>query len=329
MKQLRTICGLLLLALAAPAAAQPEPGQFDIASQPDASQPDEIDGTSQATDVAFKDDRHHRMTVPVRLSGTGPYRFLIDTGADRSVISFDLARRLRLSPGAPTNLHSVTGMSAVGTANVPVLDLSVKRLNNVEAALLHATNIGADGILGLDALRSQRILFDFKAHTLTVVPARKSVLDEVGTIVVTARRRNGRLIITHARVEDMRVAVVVDTGSEVSIGNEALRRKLSRARVLRRSGPVELLSVTGEKLQGEYMFVKRLEFGGVIMENLAVVFADSHAFRKLELDERPAILLGMNALRSFDKVSIDFANKKLRIVLPEKSSLDPVMMAAR
>lgn len=324
MKQVRTTLGLLLLAFTAPAMAQPEPGQFEVAEQAD-----QVDDESQATDVAFKDDRHLRMTVPVRLSGTGPYRFLIDTGADRTAISFALARKLRLVAGAQTNLHSVTGVSEVGTARVPMLDLRAKQMNDIEAALLEASNMGADGILGLDALRSQRILFDFKAHTLTVVPSAERVLEEEGTIVVTARRRNGRLILTHARAENMRVAVVVDTGSEVTIGNQALRRKLAKARGLRRSGPIELLSVTGEKLQGEYMFVKRLEFGGVVLVNLAVVFADSHAFRQLDLENKPALLLGMNALRSFEKISIDFARKKLRIVLPEKSSLDQAMMASR
>jgi len=34
------------------------------------------------------------------------------------------------------------------------------------------------------------------------------------------------------------------------------------------------------------------------------------------------LLLGMNAIRAFKKVSIDFANRKFRVVLPEHSSLD-------
>jgi hypothetical protein len=37
----------------------------------------------------------------------------------------------------------------------------------------------------------------------------------------------------------------------------------------------------------------------------------------------------MNALRAFKKVSIDFANKKLRVILPETGSLPQVLMAAR
>jgi hypothetical protein len=46
------------------------------------------------------------------------------------------------------------------------------------------------------------------------------------------------------------------------------------------------------------------------------------------LEERPALLLGMNALRGFDKVSIDFARKKMRVVLPEEGSLDRTAFAS-
>ena len=85
---------------------------------------------------------------------------------------------------------------------------------------------------------------------------------------------------------------------------------------------VELQSVTGAKLSGEYTFVRELKLGGVTLSGLAVVFADAHTFKQLKLNDRPALLLGMNAMRAFKKVSIDFANRKFRVMLPEHSALD-------
>jgi hypothetical protein len=82
-------------------------------------------------------------------------------------------------------------------------------------------------------------------------------------------------------------------------------------------------------LNGEYTFVKKLTIGEVGLSNLAVVFADAHTFKQLGLDKRPALLLGMNALRAFKKVSIDFANRKLRVMLPETGSIDNLRLAAR
>ena len=121
--------------------------------------------------------------------------------------------------------------------------------------------------------------------------------------------------------------MVVDTGAQVSIGNEALRKRLSKSGV-KRMGMVELESVTGEKLSGQYTIVRKLEVGGVTLKDLPVVFADSHAFDRLGLGGKPALLLGMNALRGFETVSIDFAKRKLRVVLPEEGALDRNAFAA-
>ena len=115
----------------------------------------------------------------------------------------------------------------------------------------------------------------------------------------------------------------------VDHGNDALRRKLSKGGKIKRTGEVELQSVTGEKLAGEYTIVRELTVGGVTLKDMPVVFADSHAFKRLGLDGQPALLLGMNALRSFDRVSIDFARKKLKVVLPEESMFTTTAVAMR
>lgn len=314
---IRLLSAVAIVALGAisPLSAQPvKTQQYDAVSQPD-----QIDNTTQATDLRFRKDGYDRMTVPVRVAGRGPYRFLVDTGADRTAISWDVARALRLTDTDTAVLHSVSGVSDVTTANVPVIDVASKQVRNVDAPLLEASNMGADGILGLDSLHSQRILFDFKKQTLTIVPSSPRMPDIGGTIVVTGRIRNGRLILANARANNVGLTLVVDTGAQISVGNEALRKKLFRK--ARKAGDVELQSVTGDKINGKYMIVRELEVGGVTLKDLPIVFADSHAFGRLGLQDRPALLLGMNALRGFEKVSIDFARKKLRVVLPEESSL--------
>jgi len=282
-----------------------------------------IDRHSQTEDIAFHDDGFDRMTVPVRLSGTGPYRFLVDTGADRTAISRELAAKLQLQSGNNASLHSVAGVSTVATANVPNLQLTRKNVKVVDAPLLERANIGADGILGVDSLRSQRVLFDFEAQTMSIVPSQsREQIDEAGSIVVRATRRNGRLVVTRATANGRRLTVVLDTGSQISIGNSALRRELLRTNQLKGSHQVELESVTGQTITGDYMVVRELQMGGVQLKDLAIVFADAHTFKRLGIDKKPALLLGMNAMRAFKKVSIDFANRKLRIVLPEVSALD-------
>jgi predicted aspartyl protease len=195
--------------------------------------------------------------------------------------------------------------------------------------LLDGVNIGADGILGVDSLRSQRIVFDFKANTMSIVPSSEAepVTDD-NAIVVTARQRNGRLVVTEAEANGRPATVILDTGAQVSIGNSALRKKLFGDAPVDPIHKIDMISVTGEKLEGEWALVRQLDIGGVKLNDLVVIFADAHAFGTLKLDRRPAILLGMNAMRAFKRVSIDFANRKLRVVLPESGQLDIRMAAA-
>jgi predicted aspartyl protease len=321
---MRRLCLTALAFAAAPLHAQPRTDVLDTVSQRQT-----VDDTTQADHIRFRKDDNDRMTVPVHLSGIGPFRFLVDTGASRTAISSELAARLGLRTGEAARLHSVTGISIVQTATLHNLQLSQGAHRIVDAPVLDARHMGADGILGTDSLRSKRVVFDFDKRLMTIVPADQKVPREEGTIVVTGRLRDGRLIVTDATADDNKITVVLDTGSEVSVGNEALRRRLSTSGLIKSSGAVELESVTGEILNGEYVFVKELRMGEVELRNLAVVFADAHTFKQLGLEKRPALLLGMNALRAFKKVSIDFASKKLRVILPAKGSLEPVRMAAR
>jgi predicted aspartyl protease len=311
----------VLLATSVAASAQTAPARLDrldaVAGVP------EVDKTTQTEDVRFKNDEGERMTVPVRLSGAGPYRFLVDTGADRTAVSRELVAELKLPSSGGAALHSVTGISQVSVARVSNVEFIRQPEKAVDAAVLDRVNMGADGILGTDVLRSQRVQFDFEHRTMSIVPSgTPEIRNEPGAIIVAARRKSGRLIVTDSVVNGQSVTVVLDTGAELSIGNDALRQKLIGKGLINPLQKIELLSVTGEKIEGDYMFVRELTIGGVSLANLAVVFTDAHTFKQLGLDRKPALLLGMNAIRAFKKVSIDFANKKFRVVVPEQSALD-------
>jgi len=312
------LIGLGALAIASAAAAEVPVTHLDSVSGIP-----QVDRTTQTEDIRFRNELYDRMTVPVTVQGTGPYRFMVDTGADRTAISRDIANRLKLAAGASASLHSVAGVSTVSTATVSDLQLTRKPVKVFDAPVLESRNMGADGILGVDSLRSQRIVFDFAGQTMSIVPAAtRDFTDDGDAIVISAARRNGRLVVTEANISGRVLTVVLDTGAQISIGNEALRRQLLGRKTPRDAQTVELQSVTGDKISGEYTIVRELNLGGVTLNNLAIVFADAHTFKQLSLNDRPSLLLGMNAMRAFKKVSIDFANRKFRVLLPEHSALD-------
>lgn len=148
---------------------------------------------------------------------------------------------------------------------------------------------------------------------MSIVPSEKRP-ERYGpdVIVVTGRRLHGRLILTDARIEGEKVTVVIDTGAEMSIGNEALRRRLERKRKLRNVTPVTLLSVTGDSFQVDYTTIRRVALGELVIQHLPIGFKDVHPFKRMGMLDRPAILLGMDALRLFEQVSVDFERRQVR-----------------
>jgi predicted aspartyl protease len=200
------------------------------------------------------------------------------------------------------------------------LQMSNALATNVLAPSLQARHIGGDGLLGIDSLRNQEIVIDFRTQTMTISPSTPDARtpDEPGTIVVTARSRFGQLILVDADINGRKINVVLDTGAENSVGNSVLR-KLVAGRRSRKITPIELVGVTGDKTIADYTQIDKLRIGGVSITNAPTAFADAHPFKQFGLTRKPAMLLGMDILRKFDRISIDFAKRKIRFLLPKQA----------
>ncbi len=267
--------------------------------------------------IAIDEDRAQRMTVPVSIEGRGPFSFVIDTGAERTVLSRKIATRLALDAEEPAELISIAGSSMVDMVYVPQLTLGKKSYDSLIAPVLLARHIGADGILGLDGLQDQRILFDFINNQISIEDtAAPRAMAANREIVVTARRKSGQLIFTEATIAGLKVNVIVDTGAQVSIANMVLKKRLiKRAKELGEEN--SLIAVTGQTLGVEFGKARDFRIGRAQFANLPVAFADAPPFERLGMDKKPALLLGMDVLRKFDQVAIDFKKRKIHFLLPK------------
>jgi predicted aspartyl protease len=220
-------------------------------------------------------------------------------------------------------------VSRIPTVIVPGLRVGQRTMEDIQAPALERANLGAAGILGVDTLQTERVVFDFERREMTIMPSRRADRHwPEGTIVVTARSRFGRLMLIDASVDGQRVWVIVDTGAQITVGNMALRNALAARHRLGPMAPVSMISVTGGRFTGEYSYARLISIGGADIHNLPIAFADVHPFRQLQLIDRPAILLGMDALRLFDRVSVDFANRRVRLLPPEDSNALPYVRMA-
>ena len=261
-----------------------------------------------------KADSEDRLTVPVRIESQGPFQFLIDTGSQRTVISTALASQLNLESGPVIRIISVGGTDMVSTAYVEQIELGSRTISRILVPLLLKHNMGSDGIIGTDSLQDQRVLLDFTSNQIEIGDARTLGGSNGYEIVVRARRRSGQLVMTDARIDGIRTAVVVDTGAGTSIGNRALQRALQKRRGA--GAIITLQSVTGHDIQAEIGFARKLEIRDIAVTNLLIAFTDTPAFRELGLDAKPALFLGMRELRLFKRVAIDFSKRRIMFDLP-------------
>lgn len=265
------------------------------------------------------EDDGRRMRVSARVDGRGPFPFLVDTGADHSVLSQELAKALGLPAAGFARVNGIAGMQVRPRAQVRRLEVGGRHVDGAAMALLPREHIGALGIVGLDCLAGQNVGIDFVLRKMSVSRSR-GFAEDPDAIVVRGKARFGRLMLVDSTIRRMPVYVVLDSGAQNSMGNEALRSLLSTRRsghgVPTRDNAVKLESVTGQIAWGDVDEMPELTLGPVTLRHVPIIYADLHTFRMYKLTDEPAILLGMDTLRSFTKVGIDFARRDITFQLP-------------
>lgn len=296
------IAALALAASSVAAAAEP----------PTADAPD---SAAQTEIVQLTNDRHQRMTVPVMIEGEGPFDFMVDTGSEATVVTDRVRDRLDLARAGNAVVVGMASRVPVDLIRLDGLEFAARVFDGLEAPVLEARHVGADGILGLNALQDLRVLIDFRQRTIAVDDAANLGGNRGYEIVIRARRKLGRLIITDAMIDNVRTSVIIDTGAQTSIGNLALRNRL-RAR---KGEDILSTDVNGFEITGSMDLARSLRMGDMYMSNVPILFADGPAFRQLDLVSRPALILGMYDLRGFDRLAIDFASRTILLDMPRAS----------
>jgi predicted aspartyl protease len=313
--------GLLTLA-AAPALARAVAARFDpapptLGSTATAADPAAADGSGAVRTAGLTGNR---LTAIVQINGSGPYHFLVDTGAERTLIAADIATQLGLPRGAEVLVEGIIRGQPAALVQLGRLELGGLTCPDLLVPQLPRAMLRVDGYLGLDVLDRHRVIFDFKHQTLTVTRPQgffSALFSRRDEAIVRTLGRSGRLRATDCRVNGEPAAAFIDTGAEVSVCNPALYAQLQRRTANRQpaSGPVGLYGVTGGSMTGLQINVDRIDMGELELTYTNLVVADLEVFEVWGLRGQPALLLGMDALRRFARVSIDYGRKELRFEL--------------
>jgi hypothetical protein len=260
-----------------------------------------------------------RIVVPVILNGEGPFFFMLDTGATRTVMAHQTLERLGLmaDPERQVLLRGLSGVKPIPTVLVRSMQAGSMQFNEVRMPVLDAPILeGVDGVIGNDTLGQHRVTADFAADQILIVdtqgaPAAKTHL------VVPFTPLSRAPIMVDAIVAGVRTRAIIDTGGADTLGNVALLRALRRQ--VRGNGnykaiaPIGITDVTDTTQQALLMSVKRLTVGPVEFANLQVSFGNYSIFDRWGVNDRPTLLIGMDTLGLLSGLVIDFQRKELHI----------------
>ncbi len=262
-------------------------------------------------------DQIGRIWAPVMINGHGPFRLVLDTGASHSAVTSLVALALGIptDQSPPVILRGVTGFATVPTIRVDTLTVGDIAVDSPLLPIVPDALGGAQGILGAEGLAGKRIFIDFRHDKITITYSRneRSPRDFVDVPFHAIRNT---LVVVSAKVGEVPVNAIIDTGGQTTIANMALRSALNRELSMGRGKPDEIVGATKDIQSGTMNSMPPIKFGTIEIRDSGVTFADTYIFKQWKLLNEPAILIGMDALGLLDTLVIDYKRHELQMRMP-------------
>lgn len=286
--------------------------------------------------ISTETDREQHLEIDVLIDAQGPFRFVVDTGADRSVLAEDVAGALGLTTGRHVFVQGIIRTIPAVTVPVRTIAFGDVERRNLDLPILPRALLGADGYLGLDVIGPHSVTFDFDRHALIVEDSHgigpivnpQAIIDYKGNAqesTIRAVGSYGHLKSFQCDVDGVAAAAFLDSGAQVTLGNTRLAAALKETNAhLIELGTVPITGVTGGQVIGTVVGIDKIKFADVSFKAKAMVIADLGIFETWSLADQPAFLIGMNYMSRFAQVTIDYALKQFRFHL---AGLDPTLRA--
>jgi predicted aspartyl protease len=257
-------------------------------------------------------DRIGRIWAPVWINDEGPFRLVLDTGANHSGVTAQVAERLGipLDQSPPVLLRGVTGIATVPTIRVDSFTVGDLTLRPAILPIVTDAMGGAEGVLATDEFRDKRIVIDFKHDQIDI---RRSHNERAhsGFVTISLEHSEAGLLMFHALVGNVRIQAIIDTGGQRTIGNLAMRDALIRHHA--QGSPVRIFDVTAESQAGETYPSPPIHLGSIEILGARITYGEVHIFERWDLTKEPALLIGMDVLGLLDTFIIDYRRHELQL----------------
>ena len=266
-----------------------------------------LDPDAPSVAGATSRDAAGRAVALISINDQGPFRFIIDTGANRSVLSKALATRLGLAPSGEDVVHSIEGAEPAMLVNVESLSFGALRLSRGDTPVLDGPMLAEEhGLLGVDGMAGRLLHVDFTKHCVEIYES-AAQLPMQGWLSVPARMRFGTMLTVQGKIMGVNVNVLIDTGSDISLANERFRDALRgvAARTIEHHGGHAFTFGRPIVLE-QSVWTPNLRLGNTYVESVNAYIGDFHIFDVWGLQDEPTLLIGMDVLARSREMAIDY-----------------------
>jgi len=249
-------------------------------------------------------------TIDVTIGASEPLTFVIDTGASHTAIAQPVAEQLGFV-SQWVDLDDVQALTTRFEAERFMLNafrvshLPPTNLNSVVVPVAPETPTVIAGLLGADALPSQRYSLDFSRFELMI----EAPAPEHGDGIYD---RSRRLIFAKARLGSgtRRIDVLIDTGSARTLINSALDSNVHN----RASGVSFSVGGVSSNLpvRTQETLLRRLQIGGLCVRRVSALENDLEIFETLGWEHSPAMVVGLDILQ-YAKIIVDRESGEVEI----------------
>jgi len=255
--------------------------------------------------------------LPVQVNGDGPFEFILDTGAGTSLLSSDLAKKLKIKIISTKEGQSAGGKISVSLAKVDSLAVGQAKLDDVDVGIVDLTHIGntigtkIDGDIGYNFLKHFRITIDYHDCEIRLdEPRRIQRLGRSSKAEVPMRLASLAkpllLVDVHANGHGP-FQFAIDTGTSTTAIAPELAQQLGL-----NSSPVGPLTTGGAQVNVTAGTLESFKVGRAGVDDLVVVVADFFATLSQAVGAKLDGIVGYNFLRNF-RVVMDYPSEKFRL----------------
>lgn len=278
------------------------------------------------------------LTVDVTVNGRGPYPFVIDTGATRSIVFSSLAQAQTFPPAGGA-LQRVLGTESSGyypAYTVDELAVGAARLEDLKTVILNDWRPGDGapmGVLGLDFLRRFLIVADAERRELSFYPpGARPPRVRSGWRTISLSRENfgldaGDLFIVNAKLNGRRVDLLLDLGATAPVINRAAFVDITRRgfsvnnRRGTRKDVARITDAMATSVSGVPIVFGGLRAGGAVWRNEVFLIRDTGFFREIGRTDQPFGLFSVNLVSS-GSFALDLANDRVFVSRRRLARLD-------